>query len=380
LSYIDDILEVAAKKSEEIRKKIAVLGAKKMRAIEIIERGMISPEPLSSKRNLPRPKKVAAVDGGSFPVSMLGFEMYFIKAYAVRFIYDELGGRYIDGGESRVVDVDVLIPPSMSQDRITVYRQISELRAMKSSLDSGFLTLADGSIESLIARPAHMKLRDLSREDEDLCRRVEETVAREEREDAAVAVKGFIERELGEDPEKAKTVEMLEKALRLKMLLERVASGGLLAFVTKTGRSNKLFNLPLPDQYVITKLTTKEGYIVEGKFSTLEEAVGGELTDACSLRAQAERVSFISGYARLSAGAPVLKIQLLAPQMSEGQQGRAFEDLVLKLASLSSEDGYPFPLLIAHLKAHIKKGITEMVTDALGLREELSGREEIDIL
>ncbi|HEU97824.1 MAG TPA: hypothetical protein ENO36_03090, partial [Fervidicoccus fontis] len=188
MSYIDDILEVAARKREEIWKKIRVLGAKEEEAKEIIEKKMISPPLLSSRMNLPHPVKVAAVDGGSFPLSMLGFELYFIKSYAVKFLYESSTGNYVDGGESRIVDVDVLIPPSLSQDRITVYRQISELRAMNNSLDSGFLTLADGSIESLISRPAHMKLRDLRREDESLCHKTLELIQREEREDTAIAV------------------------------------------------------------------------------------------------------------------------------------------------------------------------------------------------
>ncbi|MGC9115683.1 MAG: DNA double-strand break repair nuclease NurA [Fervidicoccaceae archaeon] len=380
MSYIDDILEVAARKREEIWKKIRVLGAKEEEAKEIIEKKMISPPLLSSRMNLPHPVKVAAVDGGSFPLSMLGFELYFIKSYAVKFLYESSTGNYVDGGESRIVDVDVLIPPSLSQDRITVYRQISELRAMNNSLDSGFLTLADGSIESLISRPAHMKLRDLRREDESLCHKALELIQREEREDTAIAVKGFIERELGNEPERAKTLEMVEKAVRIKMLFEKISEGRMLAFVTKTGRSNRLFNLPIPDQYVLTKLTMREGYIVEGKYESFEEAVGEELTELCGLKESAENLSFISGYARLYRGAPVLKVQLLSPKMKGSSLDALFEDLVLKLASLSSEDGYPFPLLIAHQRAHIEKRITAIVADALGLREELSGREEIDVL
>lgn len=380
MSYIDDILEVAAKKSEEIIRKIKILGAYKERASDIIQKGMVYPQLLSNRKALPHPKKVAAVDGGSFPLSMLGFELYFIKSYAVKYLYSESTGNYVDEGEYMVIDVDVLIPPSLSQDRITVYRQISELRAMNNSLDSGFLTLADGSVESLISRPAHLKLRDLNREDESLCDRVMELIQREEREDSALAVKGFIEREFSKDVEKAKVFEIAEKAVRIKMLLERIAKGGVLAFVTKTGRSNKLFNLPLPDQYVLTKLTEKEGYIIEGKYLSFKDVMGGELPEFCGLRESAERVSFVSGYARLYSGAPVLKVQLLFSQSEGSSLEGSFEDLVLKLASLSSEDGYPFPLFMAHLKAHIKKNVTEMVADALGLREELSGREEIDIL
>jgi len=380
MSYMDDILEVAAKKGEEIKRKILMLGAERERALGIIEKGMVSPPGLSDRITLPKPAKVAAVDGGSYPLSMLGFEMYFIKSYAVKLVYDGSIDEYRDGGEVRIVDVDILIPPSMSQDRITVYRQVTELRAMSSSIRSGFLTLADGSLESLISRPTHMKLKDLDREEDSLCGTVADIIKDKDREDVAISVKSFIEEELSEEPEKAKTFELAEKALRLKTLFDEIANGGSLVFITKTGRSNTLFNLPLPDQYVLTKLTVKEGYILENVAPDLNEALGNELPRMCGLRDKATKISFVSGYARLFPGAPALKIQLLSPISSEDTAIKKYEDLVLNLASLSSEDGYPFPLLLAHQRAHIKKKVTEMVIDALGLREELSGREEIDVL
>ncbi|MEM0060502.1 MAG: DNA double-strand break repair nuclease NurA [Fervidicoccaceae archaeon] len=379
MSYIDDILEVASKKQDEIKRKIFLLGINEKEALEKISSGLVE-IPSEIPAHL-QPEKVAAVDGGSYPISMLGFEMYFIKSYSVRLVYNSSSKIYTEKEESRIVDVDILIPPSMSQDRITVYRQISEIRSMYDSLKMEFFTLADGSLESLIARPAHMKLKELDREDSSLCDIVSELIEKEERDDVAIASKGYIEREMSSNTERAKVIELVEKAVRLSRLFDMVAKGQYLAFVTKTGRSNNLFKLPLPDQYVLTKLVAGTGYIIETVSESLDAVIGQELSSLCNTRESARSVSFISGYARLSPGAPFLKIQLLSPFASEkGSLVKAYEELILKLASISIADGYPFPLLLAHQRAHIRKSAAEMIIDAFGFREELSGREEVDVL
>jgi NurA-like 5'-3' nuclease len=76
-----------------------------------------------------------------------------------------------------------------------------------------------------------------------------------------------------------------------------------------------------------------------------------------------------------------MKTQLLlsARKLSSENLLEYYRMIIKKIGQITDQ-GYPIPLYLAHQRAHIKKEAANIVLKALGLSEELRGRESIEIL
>lgn len=377
---MSELLEVLAARRGELEKKIA-------RLLEEGGRGVgVKWRPLPELERFPRPEGlvVSAVDGGSNRRSLLSLEVYVVKAYSesARLLpslaLEPLRRR-------RIIDVDVMLPPRNVGERLTLYRQVAEVKLMLASASSSDLILADGSVESLAARPIHVKLVELDRGG-GLVPDCEELASEIERDLASGSPRAMVSKPLIEElasterareelAEEIRLVEAAEKAASLKLLLDAVAErGASLVFVTKTGRSNRLFGASVPDQYVLHVSTKSSGYCRVGEPSSLAELLGaGLLPRYCGLRSAAERVIAERGYVRLAPGGPVLGIDLIGPSSSR----RPLEE-VLPLLSALSPSGYPTLLQLVDRESHIYNEEVDRVVTALGLSTEFTGREVLE--
>lgn len=384
MSYDDDLIMAAIEKREEIENKLKRFG-------EMIDSGVIEKfEETTSLFKIDNfgvyaPSKVAAIDGGSYVVPFLGFDIYFIKSYAVKMNWDKSLNKPMEKSLWKVVDIDLMIPPVQTQDRVTLYRQITELRATLNSLREGYLTLGDGSVESMITRPTHIKPELLDSWSKYTCKDIEDILNdyKDQQRNMAVLVKRIVENVYSQDADTAKRLELAEKVFLFSQVLKEIESGKTLVYVTKTGRSNSIFNSMLPDQYIISQVTKKAGYILEREEPvSLKDVMESGMTDFCGTRELSGRVALISGFARLKDMEPVLKIQVLVSKKlvnSMEDIKRIYETKLLELGSISI-NGYPIPLQLAHQYAHITTSSTKIVIDGLRLKEQLTGREEIDVL
>ncbi|HEW64125.1 DNA double-strand break repair nuclease NurA [Fervidicoccus fontis] len=341
----------------------------------------------TKREDLYRPTKIAGIDGGSLPKSFLGFDLYFIKTYAIRLHLNEEKNEYVRGSTYKIADIDMLIPPGSLQDRITVYRQVTELRAILDSLKNNYFTLEDGSAESLISRPTHIRPRILNGLSEYSCEDIGKIVNKSFNDEfTSMGIKSLIE----EIYEKEKKSDLNELAFKLELgekfyyiseILKEITKGKELFFVTKTGRSNDFFNSSLSDQYIISMKTKVAGFITRSPLP-LSKVVEESKTSFCGVSDLMDEVYLLTGYARLENFGPVLKVELLLPKFkaeSISDPNKFYYEKLLQISSISVS-GYPYVLSLAHQEAHIYLKTVEVIVDALGLGEEPTGREEIEIL
>lgn len=388
MSFYDDVLEVAGRKLGALREKLLKLRG---RVSEELARelwqelGEPDVQELGESASV---RHVAGVDGGSFvPLSTLAFDLYVVKAYAI--IVEEKAGRHKLAGEEGIVDVDFVVPPQESADRVNVYRDIGELKCALMSLGRSDLVLMDGSAESLVTRPTHLKLKHLDKLSSALRggdRSFLESLGERELQKGLLATREHIERDLLEtsppsaavEVRRVLALELAEKALALKLLLERVvAEGKKLVFITKTGRSHSIFKAPIPDQYVFSALTSKPGYYAPEHFVSFSHL---GLPDSFGLRKAGEQTVLLPGFSRLAKGGPVLRIEVVAPkELAEKLGAKSLFLKTLGEISRTCVEGYPHPLVLAHQRAHIEKRAAEVVVEALGLKSfALTGREHIE--
>lgn len=389
---MSEILEAVAVKNESLRRKLAkLLEAHYIK--DKVERGWSSlAEEAVDKPILGSPPIIiSGVDGGNNKKSLLSFDVYVIKAYAEGFRLSEAAS-VSKAFTKKIVDVDVIIPTENSGDRLTLYRQVAELKMLYYSAIHSNMVLADGSLESLVTRPIHLKLKLLDSEGEGLeadCERLRELIVSDvfNNQYQAMSVKGLVEEIAMSEPadrEGARRrilyLEMLEKAVVLGLLLEKlIESGSVLVFITKTGRSMRFFNAPVSDQYLLTYMTRGAGYYLDDEVSFEKPRdMIGELPRICGLRGLAERLTYVRGLVRLDVGAPVFGIEVIynADKVPFPQRDVFLGTLgVLRKVSTG---GYPQPLYLVDRETHIDNGEVEKVITALGLSMSLTGREVLE--
>ncbi len=377
------MIEKAAEKREELKRKISTLLEEKDDVKEKLETNYVIDEQLDPAKNsgIP-PRLLVGVDGGSYSIPLLVSDIYLIKTYGVYLEWDERNSDYRvkRDREYRIVDIDFILPQGSSQDRITLYRQITELRAMLYGLRENALVLGDGSIESLISRPTHQKLWSLDIGGIMGCDEISSLIEEYSPLGSAIALKKIVES--AEDASIAVRLELAEKACMLKKILsEIIMYGKKMIFVTKTGRSNSIFGKTVPDQYIVSQYTYKPGYIVDSP-TTLKQAIE-ELPAYCGLKDIGEKIVLINGYARFTKGTPPMKIQAIISKEEYKSLAKSYLEIYrdnIRGLSKATENGYPIPLFLAHQKAHIKKRATDLILKTLGIEEEFSGREYIEVL
>ncbi len=380
----DDLLEEAARRLDLLRKKLATLAPSDCES-ELESKFTRDNTIYCQDENITYPI-VTGVDGGSYTCSTLAFDLYFIKVYGVTITSVEKEGRKqtLLANEKRIIDIDFMIPPHKLGDRVNLYRDIGELRVILESIDAGTRVLADGSIESLLTRPTHLKLDQLDRYSNLIDADVESLV--EQRGINVSSVKPLVEQIAIEETDekeaelKSSILELAEKAILTRKVFEKLLDKEeILMFVTKTGRSTSLFKRQLPDQYIISMYTREPGYAVEDETPIRLSSVV-RLPKYGGLRDVGSEIGLVRGYVRLCHGCPVLRIEVVAPLRVLGENGRkVFIEEIRRLYS-TCVNGYPYPLLLAHQKAHIEKKSAEIVIEALGFKGEMTGRESIELI
>ncbi len=380
----DDLLEEAANKLDLLRKKVRNL-ARTLRTEEIVEKW--NEEKIDDKEEIEIEyyKDVTGVDGGNYSISTLAFELYIVKAYGIRITVNN-ENKYSIKEERKLIDIDLMIPPVQSEDRENVYRDIMEIKNMVYGLKNSDITLADGSVESLITRPTHLKLDILDKSPPLPCKDLSAFLNDNVFLETPLAVKKEIERleetdyNIGEKEQNYIIgLEVGEKLYSFLSLIEILLENPekKLLFLTKTGRTNKVFKKPLPDQYVLSLHTTSPGYLLEtGEIQPLS-SIG--VPKYCGLREKTRKIGVLRGFIRLEPFSPVYRIEILGEMESLEKENpkRLLKETLLKLSPLST-NGYPHPLYLAHQRAHIEKRAAQIIVEALGFEGELTGRESLE--
>ncbi len=384
-SFYDDLIEVAAKKKDVINKKLNILLPEKEKEFnELLGDFKGDPSPDPALNTAQPPKRVMGVDGGSYQSTLLASDIYFIKTYGVTMRWSNERQAYKLENGHRILDIDLLIPPVHTQDRLTLYRQITEIRMMIKGLEEEALVMGDGSIESTITRPTHIKLYTLDTNPVYTCDEIKEIIEDKESDETAIATKDIVEDKYRKEPDKTDAVikiELAEKAYYIKKMLETLLEkDAILVFMTKTGRSNNYFQKALPDQYILSMYTHIPGYLIE-PVRTMKELLGS-LPQYCGLRELSNQIYVLNGYVRYITNGPLMKIQFIASKEKIRKYTSPRDFFIEKLleTSKTTVEGYPIPLYLAHQKAHIEKKIVDIILEGLDLKRELSGRESIDVL
>jgi len=391
---MSEVLEAVAYKSEALKRKLArLLEERSIR--DKLERYWFRLTPGAAESTGifdSWPIIVSAVDGGNNRRSLLSFDVYVVKASAQGYAVGR-GGNTERAFTKRIVDVDFMIPTENSADRLTLYRQVAEMKLLYYSLERSDLVLGDGSLESLVTRPIHAKLGLLDEPSPPPglpdCGELEAVVRRdlESNPYQAMSVKGLVEElatnaSLGRDEvgRRVAYLETLEKATALKLMLERVeASKSLLVFVTKTGRSRKFFGAPVSDQYVLSVYSREAGYYLneDASFEKPREMLK-ELPKKCGLRELGEDLAYVRGLVRLEDRSPVLGIEVVYNPETTGFRPRDAFLGVIGVLGLVSPGGYPQLLYVVDRETHIENKDVERVMAALGLSHALTGREVLE--
>uniref|UniRef100_A0A7J3ZL74 DNA double-strand break repair nuclease NurA n=1 Tax=Fervidicoccus fontis TaxID=683846 RepID=A0A7J3ZL74_9CREN len=382
--FYDDILEVAGKKIAKLKEKVLRLQSQALQ--ENVKERWVAVDAWSG---IEEAFKVSGIDGGSYiSLSTLAYDLYIVKAYAITM--SKSRGWYSLDREEGILDIDLVIPPLNSSDRVNIYRDVGEVKCMIRGAKASDLVLADGSIESLLTRPTHLKLGIL---DSMLSKfgtlAFAEALALDEREffDTLLASKSVIESEFLESSEgrdfeelarRVVALELAEKALAVKTLFETLlVENKKVVFITKTGRSNKIFGRIVPDQYILTEYTRKPGFLVEDK---VKRASSLSVPSFAGLKDLSRKIAIVSGYARFVSGGPVLRVEVVTPfSVLESKDPKEVFLGTLHQIHQTCTGGYPHPLLIAHQRAHIEKRAADIIVEALGLKSETTGRESVEL-
>jgi len=343
------------------------------------------------------PQSVAGIDGSSVKVDFQGFTLYGIDAIAV--LYNDIKGlKYRNSKVYAIADLDVLIPPR-AKERIDMYREIIEAKtAFITVLENDVeLLLMDGSLKSVLITPSiepiviamnkvstmfgdqiYLKLYNMLSESlrnyDELRERplvskllaVDESRTLTEEDYLAMAFLEYIEK--------------LETYRRL--LLKCFEKGTLLAFISKTGRSQayfadisrKLRRYIPADITVFQNLTSSSGY---SKPKVDDKPLKG-MPNILSLREFYDKLRIAITYIRLDDGGPVLKLEI--PYMSNVSTLTIEENILRLLSYLKniSPQGYPYVLLEAHELSRISKDTINSVIYSLDLMPQRTGREVLE--
>jgi len=343
------------------------------------------------------PKSVAGVDGSNVRVDFQGFTLYGVDAVAT--FYDDVKDlKYSNSKVYALADLDVLIPPR-ARERIDLYREILEAKtALLTVLENDVeLLLMDGSLKSVLITPSiepivvamdkvskifgdHVYL--------ELYNLLSKSLRSYDKlRDQPIITKLLITDEskvLTEDDYLAvvllEYIEKLESYRRL--LLKCFEKDTLLAFISKTGRSQayfadlgkKLRKYIPADITVFQNLTSSPGY---SKPRMEDRPIKG-MPNILSLREFYDKLRIAVTYIRLEEGGPVLKLEI--PYIINVDASTIEGDTIRLLSYLKgiSPQGYPYVLMEAHELSRISKDTINRIIYSLDLIPQRTGREVLE--
>ncbi len=391
------LLELAAMKAEDIRKKIDEASFREI--AEYIRGEWVDYTPGEVEVG-----SYGAVDGSNNSIEFKGLTLYALVGYSIAKYGDEVR-------EYMVGDIDILYPPGTGE-RIRLLREIAEAKAalIPPKLD---LLLIDGSIRSLLIHPRPLAReigfkKALEKATELFGEGVFSELYNRIREQINSYGKGrankepFISKEIVlrynltlEDNEAIVVLlEYIEKLLSIRLLIERYSSttrSPELVYLSKTSRSQlytKRFKdeikkgIPIPsDMTAFSYFTTTPGYskpILQSEIEDLKRFPNeGELRSL--IREFYDNVDFIISYIRLEEAGPILKVEIPIVGETPGADSmcKAVEK-VMDMLKPTSINGYPYPLIEVDKVAKIKRSDITLVLQVLGILPRLTGREVLE--
>ena len=341
------------------------------------------------------PKSLSGVDGGSAKVDFQGFTLYAVDAVAPTY-YDMMNDRYESFKVFSLADVDIPIPPQVSV-RIDMYREILEAKVALAALSERRveLLLMDGSLRSVLITP--LSIESLVRAERMVSKVFGDEVYSELERILSkqvvnynvlrmnpIASKDIIEsygEELTEEELPAVVlIEYIEKLETYRRLISKALdSGTLLAFISKTARSQLYFGVLCkklgryipPDIIVFQALTSSDGF----SKPHIDVKPVKVMPSILSLRSFYDRLRIITTYVRLEDGGPVLKVEI--PYLGNVSEDMAINDVLrlFKYMKSLSSNGYPYVLAEAHELSRISRDALGSIAYMLDLTSQRTGRE-----
>ena len=394
----EELFTIAARKRDDIRRKVAELAIDEYlrRARDLWS----SYKPKSSP-----PKAVAGIDGGNQKIDFKGFSLYAVTGSSVTYAYSDTDGKFVFKNSFTLADLDILTPPQITE-RIDLYREILEAKAaLIASQNNAKLILIDGSLRSTLITPyplrgekrlnvALKQLMNVWGESYlwELKSRLikgisNPSIFREE----PITSKEILKDEPSVDEDTIPAIlfmEYVEKLLIYWHLIVNMSKKSYLpVFVSKNSRSQLYFKgfgkevgkQPPPDIFIFESLGKDTGYTIPYPLSDEEAKPLKHMPAVLDLDVLYSKLRVATTYIRLQYGGPVLRLEI--PYIKDSNSFTITNDLVESvmdsLLSVSS-DGYPYPLLEAHMVSHIRRDIMASLAHALGLEAYLTGREVVE--
>lgn len=358
------------------------------------------------------PESVAAVDGSSLILELRDASFYGVKAYALTRHGSAVRHKYL--GDVGVVTV------ANAPGFVRAFREICETKTALSS--SSRLLVVDGSIISLLISPEPLTRigikRGLQAAEElagldvtvSLFDKLLEQAGELEKEDLYYG-EPFISRlileealtgggrdagKTGSDPEAAYAfIVFIEKLLSLRLLLEKLMSGGRrLAYVSKRSRSKEYLRrlrgtgdggffkgrVSGPtDMAVFSNYTRTAGFsepLIVEEVETIKD-LPSEGVLRRLVRDYFENIGIILTYVRLAQDGPVLKLEIPFDKSSGISAARAREIVkeVMDMLAGESHNGYPYPLIQVDKLVKVTRQDLTQIAFSLGILPSLTGRE-----
>jgi NurA-like 5'-3' nuclease len=345
---LEDLLEVIAKRKEEVSKKLEELEK---------ERKEIKPSWKDLTIEEAKGKKVAAGDSS---INWIDFRTFTIYAVASQLFY-------FDGKMENIkaCDVDILWPCTRSEERLRFYMHIFETKAYLQAVKkfNPDYILLDGSLIGMLIRPFPSTFEppiEVKREIEEKFMKILENNLENEIEIFSKRLWPDVEEKFPEFKVEAICyLEYLEHLLSIYKLLT-TAQDKLIA-IAKTSRATDYFNLGIPDMAIFEKYSKKEGFSqpllignIKWKFPILDEEI--------------KKFHFTIFYSRLEERKNILKFEV-PKEIDEKEVKEILENM-----KAISTNGYPYLLKKAHSEVIIRKKDMEHLARAFGLVEKV-GRE-----
>jgi hypothetical protein len=345
---LEDLLEVIAKRKEEVLKKLEELEK---------ERKEIKPPWRDLAIEEAKGKKVAAGDSS---INWIDFRTFTIYAVASQLFY-------FDGKMENIksCDVDILWPCTRGDERLRFYMHIFETKAYLQAVKkfNPDYILLDGSLIGMLIRPFPSIFEppvEVKREIEGNFMKILEDNIENEIEIFSKKLWHSVEEKFPEFKAEAICyLEYLEHLLSIYKLLTK-AKDKLIA-IAKTSRATDYFNLGIPDMAIFEKYSKKEGFShplivgnIKWKFPILDEEI--------------KKFNFTIFYSRLEERKNMLKFEV-PKEIDEKEVKEILEDM-----KAISTNGYPYLLKKAHSEVIIRKKDMEHLARAFGLVEKI-GRE-----
>jgi NurA-like 5'-3' nuclease len=394
----EELFTIAARKREDILRKVAELAFH-----EYLERARDLWLPYMPKSN--PPKAVAGVDGGNQKVDFKGFSLYAVTGSSVTYVYDNVNDKFVVKNSFTLADLDILTPPQITE-RIDLYREILEAKAaLIASQNEAKLILIDGSLRSTLITPyplrgekrlavALKQLMEVWGESylwELKSRLIKGIDNPSIFKTEPIASKEILKDEPSADEDTIPAILFLEYVEKLlvywHLIINMTKKSYLPIFISKNSRSQLYFKglgkeigkQPPPDIFIFESLSEDAGYTIPYPLSDEEAKPLKHMPAVLDLNRLYNKLRVATTYIRLQHGAPVLRIEI--PYIKDSNEITVSNDLIESLMNslvTISSDGYPYPLIEAHMVSHIRRDVMTSLAHALGLEAYLTGREVVE--